>query len=570
MKRKLLFLILGISLLCNGCSPLKHQSFLLITSDSSAGLRALQDQPAAQGKIVLENVGHEKLSNLQLEIQNPVSGLSIINNNCSQPLTPNQSCSFTVQYRPDFKNTHTVNNVLINFLASATNQANIISQDGYTMVLQAVPHNTWVSVGEMNSISPQEDTSITKIERGNTSILYAYSKNNSIVNGYAIFRSTDAKHWSIVGSNWDKNLYPNDLVRDQDDNLYVAQSNVDYNKGAIVKFENNKWVAVGNWDNNWGVPIRLFNSNNILYAGCSSGIAKYDGHKWELVGANSWSKNESRAGIPWLQINNNLYASWHNSDNDHGGIVQYDGKSWTPVGDSSWDKANYGGPVSVSMSNGILYAGSNIGLMQFDGKNWSLVGKSSWNACTKYCAITSSDYGKIHSLLFGKDGKLYTGTSYGVVVYNPNLQQWTNLFAGWNLGWNTDSDVTADNGPLLTQGNLYGKASRLAENKGTLYSGSDRGVINYDGKRWRPADISWNYGAAKSIARDNGGNLYATLQNCSLLTQPIYCDMRIVKYDGKEWAYTENRPKFIANAQQLKINNILYAATDDGVLLYYP
>ncbi len=484
MKCSFLILILTLQLVCSGCSSTKPDLSLLITSDSTPGIRAYQDQSPAQGKIVLKNVGDKQLTHLNLLIRTAPVGVSLTQGNCTQSLAPGQRCYYIVLYQPNFTSHNKVSNELATFIASATTSNGAISQDSYTLLLQRVPHDSWIKTGAMSSIGPQQNVnSLIKVQRGNKPIFYATGRNflldfSNNYNNSSVFRSTDGKHWSVVGDQaWN---YTGSLFQGSDGKLYAAATN------GVIQYDTSqcKWLLVGHWDNNYGMPaIVAQNSKGILYAATvNNTMIQFSDGKWTLVPRKAVDKN-------W----NAIYALLATGKNVY----------------------NY---LEI---NGILYVGDTDGVIKYDGDNkWTSIDADGWNSWIDPSSSGDS-LGAAFVLFQDTTGDLYAGTKNGVIRYDNKNKQWVSSTTGLSsLAFPFES--------------YYGSVISLADVQGNLYAGTSSGIIKKEKDNWVPADASWNYAPALALAVGADGDLYTWWQLQSPDNLMMY--LGVAKFDDHDWS----------------------------------
>ncbi len=424
MKSLLLMLILCTTTALASNSAIQENAALVITSDSSIGLRAFQGQSDAEGKIVLKNSGDIALKNIQVNLVFPNDSVILSNNNCNTILAPGKSCNYLVRYQPRFKidDTDRISDQFITFLAIADGEV----FDDYTMDLQAVANESWVYKGDIY-FAPESGAKVAKISKGSMEILYTIGR---MLNGDSqVIRSTDAINWSKVGSidpqnfspigdalslvnndifidvltnskevaiaqyhqgkwdllpAWNKTIFSDaleaslwrniDLLAAENGNLYVGLlSGMHVNMPPVLKFDGRRWTLLDkNWS--WGGLNRLRQFNNTIYAATTAGVAKLDGDQWKLLGNSNPSKNQisiqakntdsTKSVKDVLQTpNGDLYASTDK------GIFKYNfvDNNWSSFYKNSYDDDSSGGDILFSDKR--LYACIGDGVLQVNLAN---------------------------------------------------------------------------------------------------------------------------------------------------------------------------------------------------------
>lgn len=503
--KKLLSLFL-ISLLCNGCSKASsNQATLLITSDSSVGIRAFQDRGAAAGKIVIQNTGNSPLKNLALSLLNVHSDVSVTTNNCSTSLSPGSSCYYTVRYQPKFAPNakDNLSDQLITFVALAEDTHNTRSQDSYTMDLQAVAHHSWLNATDINfTPSGTSDSSLISVSKENAHVLYSYGLGPNGEN--VVLRSTDGWHWSIVGANWSdllgsighRNINSYEIGADKNQHIYVhflaeTSSANKSNYDGIAQYDGKNWHLMEDLNQAPVIKAFIVKSGASDNLGTSAFITKF------LVTKNG----DLYIGLPGISA----------PSSQNGGVLKFNGKHWDMTS-YSWP---YGSVNELQQGqDGEIYAATDMGVVKFDGKQWSPLGKP---VVIKASQDNPTDWTvPVDGLLQTPNGDWYLfGSHAGVMKYNVKTQAWDIMGgkgsaygdpAGWSnvafyhntlymYAWDTDQiqkyDAKTDKWikalPEISDDDFpdAGDTSEYLYNmNGVLYISANDTLFRYDGQRW--------------------------------------------------------------------------------------
>lgn len=138
----------------------------------------------------------------------------------------------------------------------------------------------------------------------------------------------------------------------------------------LAKYDGTSWTGISypsSFPEMRTHSVRV-DQNNVLWAGTSKGLVKYDGTTWELY--NSSNTNLTSFIDGWnieLDQQGNLYVVSI-------GVMKFDGTTWTDITTSSNLNSYFGGHTEM-LSNGTLvyannFTGRTVGL--YDGTTWTI------------------------------------------------------------------------------------------------------------------------------------------------------------------------------------------------------
>lgn len=412
--KKLLFIFLSFVIINAYSKSISNQSdsnALVITSDSSVGIRALQGGSVVTGKVVIQNSSTGQLKNLQLTMPNAPTDITLANGNCGDHLEAGRNCYYSVNYKPSVNVNKQNTEQLITFLASAEDTHGAITKDSYIMVMQSFA-NQDPTLSQTMNFAPNGDF-IEGFKKGNIDLLYANGKGPKGISANSILlRSTDGWHWSVVGGNWQE--------------LSPAVKNIE---AMTVNLRNH--------------PLMVYSSATTKIAG----IAEYDEGKWQVRSLESLNNSQKIQTL--LQVISKLSKPLPHKQNviitpqgevyikfctkcDSGnfpsddeqkiignstnGLLKFNGNQWQLILDP-WP---YTSTIDILRQfNGVIYTPTNKGILKFDDGKWLILGKFD----TKKWQI--SDGPDIWDILQTPPGDLYIIDHYhGVMKYDPKTDFW--------------------------------------------------------------------------------------------------------------------------------------------------
>ena len=282
-----------------------------------------------------------------------------------------------------------------------------------------------------------------------------------------------------------------------------------------------------------------------LWIGTDSGLSRYDG--------THFTNFTSRDGLPdnsiWTLLQDVSGHLWIGTE---GGLSRYDGIRFT-----NFTRANGLNNESVHAlyqnEQGHLWIGTNSGLSHYDGTQFShfsapgirsqLEGLQAGNG-------SAASSGLISALIGGSDGTLWVGTP-GTL---GRRQQDFTFFS--LLDRLVEKAATIErNGWIYFSGVLALAQSR----EGSLWIGSDRGLLRYDGEQFSQFHAIDLGSAVRSFCEDREGNIWAG------------SDRGLLRYDPSHFTHfdrTSGLPERSATTLLLDRNDHLWIGTDDGLSHY--
>ncbi len=192
--------------------------------------------------------------------------------------------------------------------------------------------------------------------------------------------------------------------------------------GAVMKFDGNNWVAVGNHFASGYVSCTTMAFDNtgtpfIAYTDWANSdkatVMKFDGTNWVAIGTAGFTPGTASFtsiaidgnGTPYIAFRDQLPSTQYRAS-----VMKFDGVNWVYVGTPGFSSnLNFGGVGYTSLAidaNGIPYVaftdlGNNFNatVMKFDGSNWVNVG----------AGAISTDGANNTSIVIDSQGTPYVG-----------------------------------------------------------------------------------------------------------------------------------------------------------------
>ncbi|MFC1537410.1 two-component regulator propeller domain-containing protein, partial [Gemmatimonadota bacterium] len=243
-----------------------------------------------------------------------------------------------------------------------------------------------------------------------------------------------------------------------------------------------------NYTNGNYVEALAFEGNNILWAGGSGGVVR-----WDLTDG-SYTKFNSSDGL----VNNHVYSIAIDSQGNkwfgtYGGVSRFDGSNWTTYTTSDGLAPSGVRAIAIDSQGNKWFGTHGGGVSKFDGTNW-----------TAYTTADGLAHNIVKAIEIDSQGNKWFGT-YGGGVSRFDGTNWTTY---------TEADGLADNKvfaiALDSEGNkwfgTYGGVSVYDGSAWTTYTTADGLAINYvfsiaidsDGRKW--------FGTGSGVSVYDGSN----------------------------------------------------------------
>jgi ligand-binding sensor domain-containing protein len=322
----------------------------------------------------------------------------------------------------------------------------------------------------------------------------------------------------------------NDFM-DKDGNLWLGPGD------GVSCYNGKTWKTFTEIDGlSWGYIMSPFfqDSQGNIWCATESGIDRYDGKSWHKFDENDGidmayffgisSIAQDKKGDIWFGtqyskpiaalVPGETYPPDINKQPE-GGIYRYDGKSWRKF-------TTQDGPVSnnvraiVKDNKGNLWFGTDKGVSRYDGTNWKTFTQTDGIASN---GIQSIFKDKTGNLWFVTDDGLsrFDGTSWksfsfeGTDTIGRQLVEDGNsiLCFGVNLIFRFDG---LSSQPITVEDNQPGISfySMAISQDGSLWLGTNQGLVQYDGKTWRTFTImdGLEFNSIPAILIDRNGKIW--------------------------------------------------------------
>ena len=280
------------------------------------------------------------------------------------------------------------------------------------------------------------------------------------------------------------------------------------------------------------ITCLLEDKNGNIYAGTDGGVWKYNGgESWSCITTSLTSSSNYITSLT-EGVDGNIYMA-SDSSSRGGGIWKYDGKSWTGL------NANLIGAEKTAFSfleksDGKIYAGSPEGVWEKTPTGWvdisgdmrslsndtwsnDLLEDNNGNILTaaanagiwryngkirgKISGNTTKENYSSKAMIKAKDGTIYIGSNEGLLKYDGN-----------KISKIPDLDMTVNN-LLEDDGLLY-----MSCQTGVAGNPTGQGMWTYDGSKFTniTASLSGDALDMLSIMKSKDGNIYTITRKCSL------------------------------------------------------
>lgn len=404
MKKLLLALMCLFAFSACSKAPSHDQSSLVITSDSSVGIRALQGSNVVAGKIVIQNSGLNILKNLQLTVLDTPSDVSLTKGNCGNTLEAGESCYYIINYQPGVNTERQNTEQLITFSASAEDAHGGVSKDSYTMVMQSFV-NADPALSQPMSFFPSGGF-IEGFKKGGVDLLYANGEGPPNLSAKTILlRSTDGWRWSVVGANWNE-LNPSiqnvkAVNMDLNHHVLITYSSKQSAFAGIAQYDGIRWHtrSLEDLENSPRIQI-LLNAMKV----------KGEDLSFPSKAVLITTTGDLYVGLGWDRYDYTEEMAKETGNRGYSGILEFNGSQWKEF------------PIPVEnlrQFDGVIYAATGDGVARLAGKEWRKIGKFD----TRKWQSASSP--TIEDVLQTPEGDLYVIDHYhGVLKYDVKADLW--------------------------------------------------------------------------------------------------------------------------------------------------
>lgn len=323
-----------------------------------------------------------------------------------------------------------------------------------------------------------------------------------------------------------------------------------------------------------GIRSLFVDSQDIVWAGTTYGIASYDGVEWTFhhpgfETEDVWSIAEDMSGVLWFATSE--------------GIVSYDRTTWTCIPEHFGGFEHLVFSVAVDKDDVKWFATNTSGVLRFDGVSWTRITTADglandqvsciavdqdnvkWFGCREYIGYPNFYIGGL-SRFDGVSWKTYTvedGLSYdgvlSLAVGSDNvlwIGTWNGLTRFDGSSW---ARFTEEDGQLPCQA-----VQAIAEGEdATIWIGTQQGLARYDGAFH---DVSLYVEWMDLVTPYQ---LVVDLDNVKWFGSKVG---GIASYDGNKWRnYTEELGLTYTRVNSIAVgpDNVKWFATGDKGLLRY-
>ena len=296
------------------------------------------------------------------------------------------------------------------------------------------------------------------------------------------------------------------VVKDSGGNIYAGMLS------GVYKWNGNSWILLGTPNTLYAPYSLAIDSRNNLYATGNFTdpqgnyyVAKWDGANWTELGVGNAALG---AAGPILSLATdqagNIYAAGDFTDGlSQQYVAKWDGAHWTEVGTGA-NALHANGTIwsVVADAAGNLYAAGNFTdagghpyVAKWNGSAWAEVGGAGGSFSTYINCLTLDQSGNVYA-----GGQFVNAGGYNYVA-EWNGSVWAEVGAGANAlnATNWIRCLTVDN-----KGNLYAG--------GEFYQGVTKYVAKWDGNAWTTVGTGTSSlnanGGIYAIVADTAGNLY--------------------------------------------------------------
>jgi ligand-binding sensor domain-containing protein len=223
----------------------------------------------------------------------------------------------------------------------------------------------------------------------------------------------------------------------------------------------------------WGVNDIIEDEDGLWLGTQGGGVGFYDGTSWE-----TWATDDELGGNRTDGILQDGAGTLWFSHGDGNGLSRYDPASdtWQTFGEDegALDWPSYPGVDS----EGYLWVGDYGELKRYDGRTWQ-----------RFAPAQLADV-TVYHIVFSLNDVQWLWTDAGLLRHDPTADEWATF--------------TAADHPVLED--VY---TLRAASDGTLWVGSEAGLIHYDGSDWStPATSGTPPGPVSDIAEAPDGSLW--------------------------------------------------------------
>lgn len=390
-------------------------------------------------------------------------------------------------------------------------------------------------------------TQVTKLVLSSAGVLYAASAN--------YVAKWDGATWEVLGNGGFGYATVRDVVVDGAGNVYAggnfvafySPSRPDVAVSGIAKWDGTRWNAVGS-----GIPddvyaLALDDAGNFYAAGTYLGnqVLKWNGSRWVAVTSVSAVINALAIDASGGVAVGGTFTRTSQLDASY--VAKWDGTRWSNLGTGLNDVVM----AVAADGRGNVYIGgsfSSVGgiaanrIAKWDGTNWSALG-------------TGIEGGSVSSLAIDAAGNVYAGGSYNRAGGKTAIS-----IAKWN-----GSSWSALGAGLITASYYYGNVySLVIDQAGNLYAGgrfsesgriSLSGIAKWNGTSWSTLGAGFDF-PVYALVLDEKGDLYAGggfTRTGSLVAK------HVAKWDGTRWSALGTGVESQVYALALAKNGTLYA-----------
>jgi hypothetical protein len=323
----------------------------------------------------------------------------------------------------------------------------------------------------------------------------------------------DGMSWQPVGPSGFSYTFNTSMVRDNEDNIYIAFVNVnnDY-KTTVMKFNGTNWEQLGSpWftdGNTYNDTSLTVNSNNQVYLAYADptndskiSVSIFDGNDWMHVGSSWFSDNQAARPSLITDNNNQLYISYSkNRSQIH--VMTFDGIDWINLNEDysiGWSESS----LAIDSNNNlyIAYTNNGVNVIKFDGIDWNPIGNAQLSSISTWEL----------SMTIDSNDQIY-------IAYPDNSDEWKITVMTFDL-----NNWTIVGNPWFSEPWAYSMQTTIDEynNIYVIYSNSNNNyktsVMTFNGSEWVYVWPEWfgTDAGYQSIISTSTSQLYAAYSSRS-------------------------------------------------------
>ncbi|MEM7110952.1 MAG: two-component regulator propeller domain-containing protein [Chloroflexota bacterium] len=372
----------------------------------------------------------------------------------------------------------------------------------------------------------------TVIHSNWTSFTHAGQVNDVAVRDNLLWAATDGGvvAWELAGDGVVKYTTEHGLAANRvralafapDGVLWVATTN------GIGRFDGQSWQAFREADGLASDDVRAIgvSREGNVWVGTANGVSRYNGRSWRTFQAGQFLSGLESNNVSSLVVADNGRL-WVGTD---AGVAVFNGRFWQNY--TLADGLNSNTILKLAVApNGHVWAATDAGLNRFDGDRWDSFASGFGLPSSPISALEATPDGSVWlasgTVLVRFDGNTASSTQGATSDINGLWREGGTLWTGTDAGvaefdgihwqqWEPPSDLPS------------AQVNGLAQTAEGVWVAMDVGIGRFDGSGWTTYDsrdgLIDNHAAA--LARSSGGTLWAAFPHAAL---------GLARFDGQSW-----------------------------------